>query len=463
VGTATSNLDMADYAIQNTPSIGFKNGGEDAILSFDNINGDLDFDTMNLKSISRIECNSVNVTASVSANDIIATGNIDTAYLTVKNPGSGDTVASIDGGGTITSTSLVIADALGTYAQIDSTGAINCTTVNTVSVGFKPTYDYYVAKGGSDSSPYDGSILSPYLTIQAAINKCNLETQNDGVPRVIHVSAGSYSEYLTITNPRISIKGEGVGMHPDVGTSIYGDIVVVITTGNSDLHNNNITISGFLINGSITDNTVDNKPHRLILENCHIYGNDRCLRIYPTCDYRAFVAHCYISNDDTVATNPLVECAGTGMVSFNNNIMVSKGGVQNVFKLADTCRIDLFVQNSLTSDSTSVMGVAAIFNHASTQTISLGMNAFIYTSTYLKQNLGMAAAAVYISNNGSLVIISNTVSLLGMATVEKAYYNTGTGVIIFGNNQSTSSNAGLTATGISGTLNVNKFATTVSS
>jgi hypothetical protein len=90
------------------------------------------------------------------------------------------------------------------------------------------------------------------------------------------------------------------------------------------------------------------------------------------------------------------------------------------------------------------------------------MNAFIYSSTYLKQNLGMAAAAVYISNNGSLVIIRNTISLLGMSTIEKAYYNTGTGSIIFGNNLSIPSATGPTAYQISGTLNVNKFATLIS-
>jgi hypothetical protein len=41
-----------------------------------------------------------------------------------------------------------------------------------------------------------------------------------------------------------------------------------------------------------------------------------------------------------------------------------------------------------------------------------------------------------------------------------AFYNTGSGVIIFGSNISTSSLAGTSASGISGTLNVNKFAMT---
>lgn len=460
VGTAASILNMADYAIQNTPSITFRNIDTfTGIVSFDT-SGSLDFDTMNLKSISGIECNSVNATTSVSTNDIIATGNIDTAYLTVKNPGSGDTVASIDGGGTITSTSLVIGDTLGSYAQIASTGAITCGTVNEVSIIFKPTYDYYVAKGGSDIGL--GSIISPYLTIQHAIDLCNNETQQDGVPRVIHVSAGSFTENLTFSKSRISVKGQGVGTHPDIGTSITGTITITITDGNSDLHNNNITLSGFLLVGTVEDNTTLDRPHRLALSNCHIYANDRCLYIHPVFDYRCFVSNCVFSNDSLVSTDPLVQCAGLGMVSFTQNQMTAKGASQNVFKLSGTCRIDLFAQNVLTSDSIGTNVAVAIFNHNSTQTIILGQNAFVYGNSGAKRNLE-TASGVFLNNTGSLVLLSNTFSLSGLASSQMAVYSTSlsfpTTIIIYGANISTSNPLALTATGISGSQGTTKVAT----
>jgi len=459
VGTATSILDMSDYAIQNTPSVGFKNGVYTGIVSM-TPSGKIDFETMGITNITDINCDSVNATTSVSANDIIVAGNIDTASLTVKNPGSGDTVASIDGGGTITSTSLNITTTqFGTTAVIESNGDISCGAVNTVSVPFKPTYDYYVSKGGSDSSLY-GSILSPYLTIQQAINVCQNEI--DGFPRVIHVSAGSYSENLLISQSRISIKGEGVGSHPDTGSSINGNITVTLATGNADLNNNNITLSGFLIVGTVEDNTTLDLPHRIILDSCHLYGNDRVLYIHPVFDYRVFVSNCVISNDSLVATDPLVQCSGTGMVSFTQNQMTAKGASQMVFKLSGTCRIDLFAQNVLTSDSIGTNVAVAIFNHNSTQTITLGQNAFVYANSGAKRN-AETASGVFLNNTGSLVLLSNTFSLSGLASSQMAVYSTSLSfpstIIVYGANISTSNSLALTATGISGSQGTTKVAT----
>jgi hypothetical protein len=51
-------------------------------------------------------------------------------------------------------------------------------------------------------------------------------------------------------------------------------------------------------------------------------------------------------------------------------------------------------------------------------------------------------------------------ALTGLPDGQMAIYNTGSGVVLFGNNISTSSPLGTSATGISGTLNVNKFAAT---
>jgi len=327
--------------------------------------------------------------------------------------------------------------------------------INGVVPQFKPTYDYYVAKGGNDTTGL-GTILSPYLTIQKAITVC--ETFTDGVPRVINVSAGSYSENLTISKPRISIRGEGTSSHPDVGTAISGTITVGLTSGNSDLNNNNIYLKGFLINGLIEDSTAS-VVHRVIIDNCQLYANDRVLYLYPGGDYRAFVSQCNISNDNITATNPLIECGGSGMVSFNNNQMTAKGVSQNVFKLSSTCRIDLFAQNLLTSDSTGTNVAIAIFQHSSTQTIAIGQNAFLYSSAGAKRNTD-TASAIYMTSSGSLVALFNTVGLTGLPAGQMAFYNTGSGVIIFGSNISTSSPAGSSATGISGVLNTTKFAGT---
>lgn len=408
-----------------------------------------DAGTQNIIGVQNFTC-----AGTVSANETIISGQASSASLLVKNSGSQDVVSSIDGAGLITADSYNINSGL---ANIQATGAINCVSINAVSPQFKPTYDYYVSKGGLDSGL--GSVLSPYLTVQKAITECEL--QIDGVPRVIHVSCGSFTENLTFSKSRISVKGQGVGTHPDIGTSITGTITITITDGDSDLHNNNINLSGFLLVGTVEDNTTLDRPHRLSLSDCRMYANDRCLYIHPVFDYRCYVSECVISNDSLVSTDPLVQCAGLGMVSFTQNQMTAKGASQNVFKLSGTCRIDLFAQNVLTSDSIGTNVAVSIFNHNSTQTITLGQNAFVYGNSGAKRN-AETASGVFLNNTGSLVLLSNTFSLSGLASSQMAVYSTSlsfpTTIIIYGANISTSNPLALTATGISGSQGTTKVA-----
>ena len=325
----------------------------------------------------------------------------------------------------------------------------------------KPSYTYYVSKGGSDSGS-TGTLSDPYLTIGRAIQVC--EAAYDGTPRVINVLAGTYTENLTLSKSRISIIGAGSSSHPDVGSAIYGTITVDISSGNTDLNNNNIYIQGFLINGVVEDITSGSSyPHRVFFTNCYLYSSNRVLYMHPAGDYRLFVSSCTISNDDTSATDPLIECysSSTGMITFNQNKITSKGSAQNVFKLSGSCRVDIFAQNILTSDSASTGSNAiAIFQHASSSTISLGNNAFIYSTANAKLNANTACGVNMASGSGSLVIVNNFFSLSGVSQLEKAVLNSGSGVVIFGNNVSSSSAAGLSAYTIAGTLNVSKFAMT---
>lgn len=342
-------------------------------------------------------------------------------------------------------------------------GNITCELVNGVAPEFRPTYDYYVSKNGNDTTGL-GSILSPYLTIQKAISVC--EAVYDGVPRVVNVLAGAYTENLTLTKSRISIVGQGQNSRPDIGTSIFGTITVTIASGNSDLNNNNIYFSNFLINGLFEDNTSSTSyPHRIFFDRCQLYASNRVLYLHPAGDYRTFVSNCAISNDNTSATDPIVECysSSTGMVSFTTNLITSKGASQNVFKLSGSCRIDTYAQNILTSDSVGTNVAIAIFVHNSTATISLGQNAFVYSSVGAKRNAD-TASGIYMnaaSAGGSLVIAQNIFSLTGLPSGQNAVQNNSAGgVVIFGNNISTSSAAGTSAYDISGTLNVTKFAMT---
>jgi len=328
--------------------------------------------------------------------------------------------------------------------------------INNVSPQFKPTYDYYVAKGGSDTNL--GSVLSPFLTVQKAIQVS--ETAYDGTPRVIHLSSGTYTENITISKPRISIMGEGASMNPDTGSSISGTVLINLTDGNSDLNNNNIYFSGLLINGAITDQTFG-VVHRVFFTNCYLYASADVLTLHPaiTLDYRVFVNNCSISNSSSSATNSLMSFYGAGMISITNCKITSKGASQKTVYITDNVRVDTFAQNILTSDGTGNNVALCIMQHDSSTTISIGQNAFVYSSSGTKRNTD-SASAVNMTSTGSLVALNNIMSLTGLPTGQMAIYNTGTGVVLFGNNISTSSPLGTSASGISGTLNVNKFAAT---
>jgi len=399
---------------------------------------------------------------SITANSFVTAGDVQSTSVTVLSGLA--TIAGLSSAGVARATSLDIRTDTNTLkAQITADGNITCGTVNAVKPEFKPTYDVYVAKGGNDTTG-TGSILAPYLTIQKAITIC--EAFSDSVPRVVNVAAGSYAENLTITKSRISIVGEGQSSRPDVGTSISGTVTITIASSNSDLNNNNIYFSNFLINGQIEDNTASvSYPHRVFFDRCQLYANNRVLYVHPSGDFRVFVSNCVISNDNTTATDPVVECysSSTGMVSFTGNQITSKGTSQNVFKLSGSCRTDAFAQNIFTSDSTGTNVAIAIFVHNSTAVITLGQNAFVYSSSGAKRNAD-TASGIYMnaaSAGGSIVLVNNVFGLTGLPLGQNAVQNNSSaGVVIFGSNVSTSSNAGTSAFAISGTLNVNKFAMT---
>jgi hypothetical protein len=435
------SVNATSFVLPNSTSI---ISGGNGIISFD--------------GASLVEVNNITATSDITASGFTTAGQVEANSLLIKD-NTQTVVGGIDNIGLITGSQLNISG----VAQIDTVGNITCELVNGVATEFKPTYNYFVSKNGNDTEGL-GSILSPYLTIQKAISVC--EAFTDGVPRVVNVLAGSYVENLTLTKSRISIVGEGQSSRPDVGTSISGTITITIASGNSDLNNNNIYFSNFLINGLFEDNTSSTSyPHRVFFDRCQLYANNRVLYLHSAGDYRAFVSNCVISNDDTSATDPVVECysSSTGMVSFTSNQITSKGTSQNVFKLSGSCRTDTFAQNIFTSDSVGTNVAIAIFVHSSTAVITLGQNAFVYSSSGAKRNSDTASGIFMnaASAGGSIVLANNVFGLTGLPLGQNAVQNnSAAGVVIFGGNISTSSAAGTSAFAISGTQNVTKFAMT---
>jgi hypothetical protein len=329
---------------------------------------------------------------------------------------------------------------------------------------FRPENDFWVAPNGSDDNT--GSITAPFQTIQKGIDACE-DAFADGKPKIVHVFAGQYTEDLVIKKTRISIQGEGTSSRPDLGTSITGTITLVISTSGNDINNDDIYFSGFLINGLVEDKEptlpLTQKAHRVMFTDCYFYANTRVLYIHPTGDYRAFVSYCTFSNDDTAATDPLVECNSnsTGMVTFNSNQMTAKGDAQIVFALSGSCRIDVFAQNILTSASVTTNAKPIFYKNSTAAAITLGQNAFVYSSSTAKSNASPNfSSGIYINTTGVVILINNFFSLSGLlASVPNyAVLNSGGTVLYFGNGSSSiPGDPSATAYAISGIFGTNKF------
>jgi hypothetical protein len=120
---------------------------------------------------------------------------------------------------------------------IDANGALQ--PANITPGGALTSRNIYVDNGHSDSCVPDGSILWPFTTITAAVNKvaANGQTVNsDGVvmtPYVIYVAAGVYPETIDLSNPALrSLIFVGYGAI--IGGPIVGGIFTVVQAINND-------------------------------------------------------------------------------------------------------------------------------------------------------------------------------------------------------------------------------------
>lgn len=325
--------------------------------------------------------------------------------------------------------------------------SIQTQAINGVAPEFKAANDYYVSKGGNDATG-TGSILSPYLTIQKAINVC--EALPFGTPRVIHVSSGTYTENLTILKPRISILGEGRSMTPDTGSSISGTVNIGLQGAvNTDVNNNNIRFNGLFIIGTVLS-TGSNSDYRLFLTDCYLYSTDQCLQVMSMMEvFKVYIDNCSISNTSTTATNYLTSIFGSkGMVSITNSKLTARGNTQIVCQIV--CQIDTLANTVFTSDSTSSQALQ-ILDLRGNYINTIGNCAFVYSNSAQKTNLTNNSCGIYLSSSASLIIIQSFFSLLGLPAGQNAIINVSSGKVYYGNNFSTS------ASGISGDINLNKY------
>ena len=124
------------------------------------------------------------------------------------------------------------------------------------------TYTYFVSSNGSNSN--NGSINSPYLTIQYAIDVANSISDTTSV--VINVMAGSYNENLTITRTNMSIMGANA-TSPNL-TTINGTVSYNVVSSDPVNFPQVSSLSNFLITNTVSHENGTIYQNSLILNNC---------------------------------------------------------------------------------------------------------------------------------------------------------------------------------------------------
>ena len=460
--TASTDLNMNSNNILGASSIVITNGETDITQSVSNMSQALEFTTP--LGYASLKCDSINLD-SLTTNSMYSVGNVSagnlinnglyfdasgsygtagqllsstgTATAWVNAPVSNPTLGDVMTNGNTASTDL----------NMNSNDITNAGLINGTNINYRPSYDYFVAKNGSDSNP--GSILSPFLTVQKAIDVC--EAFTDNVPRSINIFYGSYNENLTISKSRITFNGtNGGGSKADTGCSINGTITINVSSGLSDMNNNNIYFNNLFL-GNVMSNT-SSVVHRVGIKNCYLYNDQvKVIDFQPTADYRLFVDYCSISNADDTTSDTMVLCGGSGMVSFTSNQITQKGK-GHVVSIQASCRIDAFALNILTNDNASAqcLAICKLGSTTANAVYTLGQNAFIYSSTTSK-----SSAAPYFScgilmdppatKTNFYNVISNTFLMTGLNNSLTNFAITGTrnassfAYIFYGNNTGISS------------------------
>ena len=297
--------------------------------------------------------------------------------------------------------------ALGSVSAV-TTGQIMASLL----IGKKPDYDYWVSPNGSDIDAVTngGSLENPFLTIGACLNYCQNLTASDNEYRYIHVLAGNYTEDLLITK-KIFIQGEAKsGMSASVGCSISGVITISVDANGGDMFNNQVTLSGLLIDGVVKNTSTVN--HMLCLENCYIYSPDdsfgQALTHNPSStDSRLRLWNCQFISGGSSGTSPLMEIASKGQVNMQYCYLSAKG-VQNVLMFSGTATCDTIANCKFENGNSAGLTAKAVceITANSSATYTFAQCAFVYTSNADKSANPNASGIRNINTSGNNTIIS---------------------------------------------------------
>jgi hypothetical protein len=192
----------------------------------------------------------------------------------------------------------------------------------------KTTNVWYVAKNGTDGTA-DGSIGKPYLTIQAAINAASTFASSVA-NQVINIGPGLYTENLTINYGRVALIGASSQKWLSGFTRVAGNITVNVPAPNG-LFDKKVAIEAINVVGSVIDNST--AEHTLSIKDCYIISSTAPTPLVysnTAVNMRLYIINTQINQDTAAATVPVIS-ASSGWVVMEQCVVNAASDVNVIY------------------------------------------------------------------------------------------------------------------------------------
>jgi len=348
-----------------------------------------------------------------AANDVYIEAQAGTAYL---NGATAVNISSSAGAVNLNSTTEV---AIPT-SQLNMTnnkivslaaGTVSGDAVNYGQLTFRDATEFYVSAQGSNTN--NGSILAPFLTIQAAITAAELISSAANIV-VIHAASGHYVENVVFNKGYVILTGS---LQSQVGNEVceLTGSITINCTGANDVFNRQVSFQGFnltMIGGQTITNT-SSSSHTVAFQDCKVFVDN----IFYTSSASAPDMRTYFTNMEITSVSALntatVISTNVGLVEFERVDLTVNGNAIGI-AIGGTSVLNRCSLSTLDNTNTAVI-LKPLINITSSTTAahSLGNVAFAFTAATAKTNTNAMAIASSINTN--IIMLNCVFTLAGTA------------------------------------------------
>jgi hypothetical protein len=345
--------------------------------------------------------------------------------------------SSITTNNTLNATGDVIAG-YGTASSI-SLSTLGGLVANTSSV-FRDATEFYVSANGNDTTG-NGSILSPYLTIQKAITQAEL-VSSAALICVINVASGHYTENLTFNKGYVVLNGSLQSQTGNEVCEITGSISINCV-GANDVFIRQVTFQGFNITcgagQSVTDTS--SASHTVTFQDCRVFVNSQFFNSTASApDMRFYLTNVEVNQSSAGSVLPVI-VTNVGLIEVERLDMSLTANVTAIIVGGTSVLSRCSLTTLETGNAAATLLPLLAISSTTTSTHSLGNVAFAFTSATVKT----ASNAINIASgiNTAIIMLNCVFTLVGTASSTNycvAYNGVGSPTIAGINNTSLSIN-----------------------